>query len=75
MGMVVHLAHRTAQAVVTVGAITQSAQYTPLNALMESTFLSANFMLTFGLKVSPCGPPCSLMHGHCGASALCASLA
>lgn len=78
MGVVVHLAHRTAQAVVTVGAVTQSAQYTPLNALMESTFLSANFMLTFGLKVSPCAPAALralLMHGPCGVSALRVSLA
>ncbi len=51
--MVVHLAHRVAQAVVTVHGTTQSARYTPLTALMESSFMAANMMLAFGLKVRP----------------------
>jgi len=52
-GVAVHLAHRVAQAVVTVHGTTQSARYTPLNALMESSFMAANMMLAFGLKVRP----------------------
>ena len=50
---IVFVAHRMAQAVVTLHGTTQSAGFTPQNALIESSYLAATFMLTFGLKVAP----------------------
>lgn len=53
MAPIVFVAHRMAQATVTLHGTTQSAEFTPQNALIESSYLAATFMLTFGLKVPP----------------------
>lgn len=53
MAPIVFVAHRMAQAIVTLHGTTQSAEFTPQNALIESSYLAATFMLTFGLKVPP----------------------